>query len=333
MALDTSYAETIEYLWMHRALSSVLELMMLCIFTKYTYDCIQKMRMKSSEKSTTQNESGSKWSILSRVFLFLTLFTYCIHGVNYTFNICSLYNESISCDAIKKFSLLSYHVGKVFLYIVLVLRVKTAYHGSSFNDNILVKYTLFLIYFLLLCFVIGLFVEGFIIHGTLTYVNDNVYYCVLEPLPLWGFICFGLLDSFTSILCVAVFIYPLKIILKSNSDYKLIQLVKKYTILTITAIVSTLVCVLAMTMFNLGWIGLFDNIINSMSLLCMISWYKTVYTKMCCCKCWDERNKKSEKSISEKKVSNLPTQSTGKESNIEIKMPSINMKVVSDSDI
>ena len=200
---------------------------------------------------------------------------------------------------------MTYHLGKVSVYIVLALRVNVAFHGSSFTDHPFVKYTLYGNYFLTFCFfcmtVIG---DSTQVTGTLTFPtdtdDDSMHYCLLNDLPLWGLLTFFTCDLLISALCVTVFNYPLKMMIKNqtSADRKIVSLIRKYAILSTTAICTTLVFIILVVRFKLGWFGLLDNCINTVCLLGMSSWYQKYWDRMaaCCCCNRDEDMRRLEQS-------------------------------------
>eukprot|EP01084_Bolivina_argentea_P196503 336834_1 len=294
--VDDGFTHTSKYIVIDRTLSLILELIMIVIVTVYGVDVIKfarKMFKKKKKRVSSRDiltRSSLKYRKACHLFSLLTLFIYSIQGGNYVLNAFSLYPLNASCNAIKIFSVMTYHLGKCCLYVVLVIRVKIAFASSSFMDNNCVKYTLYTIYFLTFSFfIIIVFGDAFTITGSLVFAKDNkkMYYCLLDDMPTWGFLVFLGLDLIISILCVSVFNYPLKVMMKQHSDGKIIELIRKYAVLATTAICSTFFLILLVNQLKLGWLSLLDNIINSTCLLFMSSWYQkywdVVYKKLCCC--------------------------------------------------
>eukprot|EP01084_Bolivina_argentea_P119346 211623_1 len=284
--INTSYVETNEFFWTQRIVTLISELIMICIFAMYIRDCIKFMLNKQSKETSPRTVTSTTKS-LCHLFTQLTLLIYCIQGANFVLDVWSVFDaESISCNIIKKISVITYHLAKLSLYIVLTLRVKLAFHDSMFDNDKKVKFALYLIYFLTFSFFwITIFGDLTEITGTLTYVNNNkdMYYCLLDEMPTWGLATFSLLDMIISILCVTVFNYPLRVLLKAHAKPSIIELIRKYAILSTTAICSTFLFILTVAIFKLGMLSLVDNIINTLCLLCMSSWYRNYYHMLCCC--------------------------------------------------
>jgi len=225
----------------------------------------------------------------------LTLLTYCCQGGHYVVNAWSIYPSHWSCDVIEKISVMLYHLAKVGVYTILVLRVKIAFHGSTYmNDGGIVQYTVYVIDFLLASFFVVAMVGDILeITGTLwtLHGDDTLYYCLLDELAIWGIVFFGVLDFVLSVLCVAVFIYPLKLMLREHSNPKIIDLIEKYAALSSIAVFSTFCVVLLVAVMEMGVLSLWDNVVNSVCILFMSSWYqkwywriKSVLCKVCCCR-------------------------------------------------
>eukprot|EP01084_Bolivina_argentea_P194499 333717_1 len=330
--IDTS---STQYHWVQRILSVTLELMMIALFLFYAKDCFKFAKKQLSKKRQISSKdiltSGTiKFREISHVFTVLTLLTYCISGLMKVLNVWSLLSINISCTVFEIFSVLAYHFGKQFLYIVLLLRVKIAFHGSMFADNYIVKYISYLLYFLIFAFfMIAIFGDSLTITGFLTYSDDNpnIHYCELGELPTWGFMTFLLLDFIISVLCVAIFNYPLKIMLKQHAkgkNRKIYDLTRRYAVLSTTAICSTFFLILCLRAFNMGWLTLIDNLINSVCLLLMSSWYKIWFEKICCCCCCCKRSTHKRKHNEESKTE-LPSTKTMSQS----RTPAPNSEILS----
>ncbi len=192
------------YIIVDRALSLTLELIMLPIFVFYAWDCLKFIRkmFKKKKKALSSRDILTKSSLKYRkavhVFSLLTLLIYSSQGCNYVLNAFSLYPKSFSCDVIKKFSVLGYHLGKCCLYIVLIFRVKIVFSGSTFQNNMFVRNALYAIYFLTFAFFcVAVFGDILTITGSLVFATDNkkMYYCLLDEIATWGFLTFIILDS------------------------------------------------------------------------------------------------------------------------------------------
>ena len=276
--------------------------MILSISVLYTWDCIRFARKIISERHLYRRSSRAaitkdtaKWRQLCHLFTLLVLSTYCIQGAHYVVNAWSLYPASFSCDAIEKISVILYHLGKTFLYSVLVLRIKIAFHGSTYmNDGSCVRYSVLLITLLLLSFLLITMVgDAMYITGSRLQF-DGASYCLLDAMPLWGLILFGVFDVVLSLLCVVVFIYPLRLMSSAHSDAKITDLIGKYATLSSVAIGSTLLVLLTVSVSGMGWLSLMDNVVNSACLLFMSSWYRNMYARvrrlLCCGSCCRDRD-------------------------------------------
>lgn len=319
--IDTSFIRTAEYFWTQRTLALVLEIIMLIITSVYLYDFSRFARkMVHSRKSSTKSSrdiitSGTRrFRQCCHLATLCTLITYCLQGGHYVLNAWSVYPDSWSCDIIEKISVMLYHLGKTFVYTILILRVKIAFHGSTYmTDGGIVQYGVYMIDFLLISFFIVAMVGDVMeITGTLWYLNeaDGLYYCLLDEMATWGIVFFGVLDFVLSVLCVSVFIYPLRIMLKSHSDPKIIDLIEKYAALSTIAVLSTFCVVLIVAVMETGVLSLWDNVVNSVCILFMSSWYqksywkiKFVFCRVCCC-----RNTATLKAQTEKKMSAMISQ-------------------------
>eukprot|EP01084_Bolivina_argentea_P187579 323073_1 len=206
-------------------------------------------------------------------------------GANYALNIWSLYPTNISCDLIEIFSVFSYHLCKLSLYIVLILRIKVAFSESVYYDTI--QKILYFLYMALLIYIsLVLYGDFTAIKGDILYTSTNMYYCLLLPMPTWGIAAFLILDIIVSFTCCAVFVYPLKKLLKSTnerSQQTYIEIIRKHAILTSTAIISTFVFTFLNAVLSTGFVVLLDNVVNALCILLMSSWYSNLYDRLCCC--------------------------------------------------
>ena len=108
---------------------------------------------------------------------------------------------------------MSYHISKLFLYLVLVIRIKVAFSESQYHETI--QKVLYFLYIILLIYVVlTLYGDLTVIRGEILYTSPDMFYCLLSPLPTWGVASFLILDIIISFICGAVFIYPLKKLLK-----------------------------------------------------------------------------------------------------------------------
>lgn len=166
-----------------------------------------------------------------------------------------------------------------------MIRIKVAFSESQYHDTI--QKVLYFLYVILI-FYIGLTFYGdlTVIRGEILYTSPDMFYCLLSPLPTWGVASFLILDIIISFTCCAVFIYPLKKLLKltrCNAHQNYVELIRKYAILTTSAIVSTFVFVFFNTVLQMGFLVVMDNVINTLCILLMSSWYDPLYDKLCCC--------------------------------------------------
>ena len=250
--LDTSYVLHYPYGWVQRIVSTLLELIMIIIFSTYLYHYskyLQRATNKNNKHKNGGNRSSRhlnlthgellilKWRKMCHILTMITLFTYCIQGLNYCFNSWSIYSSSISCNIYQKLSVWLYHFGKFCLYIILVLRIKVVFNDSTFHEFV-AKMVRIMYVFLAIFIILATIGDLWTITATKQYTTNNVFYCMLDDLVIWGLTGFVTADMIISILCLILFNYPLKQLIKECDieDLEIIQLTKKYAILTTTAI-------------------------------------------------------------------------------------------------
>lgn len=287
---DTSFVDGYQYHWFNRIISVIAELIVLSAFAYHVYLTVQwKSKGDKAVRKSASVLSASvtirKWQKVSHMFTMITLLSFVIMGANYVFNTWSVYGERASCHAVEVFSVISYHWCKFSLYVVLVARIQVAFADSIYKS--FTKKILYFLYAMLFIFgVVCLYGDSTEVGGEILYTSPNTFYCILLPLPTWGLAFFLLSDIIISVSCCVVFIYPLKKLLKltnASSQRSYIELIRKYSILTTTAVISTLVLVLLNAVLRMGFLVLVDNVVNTLCILMMSSWYDAWYTRLCCC--------------------------------------------------
>ena len=254
---------------------------MIIIFTTYLYHYYKYLKRGHNLNGQTSHRHLNathgevlilKWRKMCHVLTMITLFTYCIQGLNYCFNSWSIYSSLISCNIYQKLSVWLYHFGKFCLYIILVLRIKVVFNESTFHQ--FVDKMVRIMYVLLAIFIIVATIgDLWTITATKQYTTNRVFYCMLDDLVIWGLtgtdqslyqlhvfieVCtnshltgFVIGDIIISVLCLILFNYPLNQLIKECEieDLEIIQLTKKYAILTTTAIGMFCVCCVAQKLF------------------------------------------------------------------------------------
>lgn len=225
MALDlipTSFLYTSLYSWIQRSVAGLLTLLILIIFIYHTIKSIGFIRVLYETRNININTNDDLPRILTHLFTCLTLFWYLILAINYNLNIWSIYTEYdyinddiLSCDTIEIISVGSYHLGKGFLYLVLILRLKSCFQDSTYYKKLKCGIRSISV---ILCLYVLVAIYGDIFHvsGNKAIVNNNTSYCLLDPLPLWTIITMLIFDMTISIGCLCLFNYPLRHIIRTS---------------------------------------------------------------------------------------------------------------------
>jgi hypothetical protein len=99
----------------------------------------------------------------------------------------------------------------------------------------------------------------------------------------WGVIFYVLLDTTISFLSLYAFNKPLYKMMKDmDRNEKIARLLKKYTILTTSAVTSTIIATMILFFTQTPIMVEIDNIINGLCVTLMSSWHEKYFQFMCC---------------------------------------------------
>eukprot|EP01083_Nonionella_stella_P071923 193536_1 len=187
---------------------------------------------------------------------------------------------STNCNAFAHIGSAINATAKSLLYYIYVLRLQRAYKDSAFEYSTTTIYGLVIFITLYIVSSTVLFIFSAIYGGWIYDESEGIYWCqVYGKALVVG--CLGLCDTVIQVICLVLFIKPLRHILKSNYDDDLKYVVIKVNVLTATAICTSL---LFFGMLLLEGGGMFLGIDGGINLLCIMLMdvsYKYHYDLIC----------------------------------------------------
>ena len=278
-------------LWIDRAqyFISIPITVFLLIF--HTIHLVQSQRSKNIQTQTANNMNSSsithkKMSREQKMNQFLT-FGMFIGSITVQI-VCIIIvfggypYPSTNCNLVARIGSSLQLTSKSLIYYIYVLRMKMAFKDSQYQYSNTVIYGLVVFITLyILCAIFAFFTE--VSGGWIYDASEDIYWCQIYA-KVWTVLIAGFLDCMIQILCLVLFIKPLRQILKSSSDQnngRFIYVVIKVNVLTIFAISTTFLFNMAM-LFEVGGIFLgIDGGINLLCIMLMASDYKYHYDLIC----------------------------------------------------
>ena len=250
----------------------------------------QKSASSSHSRHSSQSSSSNKYRLMNAVLITMMLF--CTFGFQFQlllgfFGIVPKNDKY--CGVWPNMASIWWHSIKFFIYLILILRLKTAFDGSAYEYNWKIIYGLTV--FVALFWLYAIFGDMTEIYGSVEYiVSENRYWCQVH-LAIYGVALSGGIDTILSMLCLILFTKPLLNILRNTRpenpenakhDNKLQNFVIKYFLLTLIAISSTAIwTILALTTNDCGALVAIDVNINALCILLMGSTYQPYYFILC----------------------------------------------------
>eukprot|EP01084_Bolivina_argentea_P267387 453861_1 len=219
-----------------------------------------------------------------------TAIVYILHGFGIALRSFHIYRSTIACWHAVNVSLLLFSTTKIFLYSVLIIRVDVSFGGTHHGYSR--KYLIYpYLIFVCILYVIQIFrflLKAIVIRDWAFYDAENDI-CISQ-LPAGDLLYAFVFDFTNSILCLVLFIKPIRKLLTSNSNQshqknnKFANLIIKYVILVSITITSSWIFTF-ISIFVHWWSDLWyiDNTINVFCLFGLASVHSNVYDVIFSC--------------------------------------------------
>ena len=201
-----------------------------------------------------------------------------------------------SCEITQILLALFWHYANIATYLIFLFRAQVAFKNSKYEWSNSVIYGTFI--FIILFFItstIGDFIE---IRGKWQYDNKytNIYICN-AMYAQWGIFVNAFFDSIVSLICLYLFVKPLRLLIESRRrvsgahekvsyenrerQIKLSNLTVKLSLLTFITISSTFFLFSFILFWGLGGFAALDGVINCVCLMLMEKFYSQYYNVFC----------------------------------------------------
>ena len=170
-----------------------------------------------------------------------------------------------------------------FLSSLYVARLQLIYKGTAFEYKYWIKilYTTIIMHWVILVFIS--FYEMFIGMRAIVvkFEGTNIEQCGGDA-PEYALLLFTVFELIFPIITMILFINPVCKMWTITDDYELYNMAVKYSIITCTAIISTIVGAVSFGYFNLLLPAAIDLIINANCILLYETWANKYYQYICC---------------------------------------------------
>ena len=272
-------------LWINRAQYFISIPITVFLFIFHTAHLVQSQRSKKIQTQIANNMNSSMSTEL-KINQFLTFGMFIGSITVQILCIILVFGgypyPSTNCNLLARTGCSLQIASKSLIYYIYVLRLKIAYKDSAYQYSKRVIYSLFIAITLYILFTI--FIGFAAVRGGWIYdAHEDIYWCQIYG-KMWVAAIVGFFDTTIQILCLVLFIKPLRHILKASEDGNnggLIYVVIKVNVLSITAISTTLLYNVAL-LFEGGamFVGI-DGGINLLCIMLMSSDYKYYYKLIC----------------------------------------------------
>ena len=257
------------------------------LFSIHFYRYLRR-KLDKNRKSTNQQK-------ISRALKILHPLTYCITLTTIFFawmiNTLSLLNTlgvyvTISDNSCLPFTIIQnigWIITKLFIYLVIVLRLQMSFWGSiyQYNRNMMLSYLLFVVIICLIC-IIGSFID------VKSKAMDGGW--CLFIIPTWLILLPCAMDVICIIISVLLFIKPLRKIINNvyiedcnnHKNIGIAMLMTKYIWLSMIAVFSNIASALLFSITDIAFLMYFDTLINPLCLVLMERSNQDIY--LFCCK-------------------------------------------------
>ena len=263
-----AFADSAWNYWSATIGSLIAAIIILSILAIYTFNSIKLNKTTSSQKSYIYLQ------IVTTLTLLLLSVTTVANIVSYLliipYTICQTYLYVVY---------MVYGGYKGGLYIIYVARLSIVYKGSTFELNKCTNRILWLI-----CgqyFIVWSLGNAWEMFEKKTYTYIEKYGICSFNGGLYGIIYFGLMEIIFPLFCLGLFIKPLIQLGKTHVDDTLFRLCFKYTIITGSAVITSILSILIAVIFGV-WVSVpMDYIVNAICIICYDKKYQSIYDKTC----------------------------------------------------
>lgn len=192
-------------------------------------------------------------------------------------------NDNFSCGILISGDTLSYHLAKVCMYFIIISRIEISFKNSIYarNKYVIKGLLVFLLIFMIAC-IIGDFTD---IYGEWEYNNElDVYYCN-GYFALWGLWTTAVIDVCLSIICLYLFVKPLRSLINNareqGNEGQLVNLTKRVTVLSTIAMMTTNVALVFIIFSGFSSVVAVDSVVNSLCVILMNKMHHKLYYRLC----------------------------------------------------
>eukprot|EP01084_Bolivina_argentea_P175985 304623_1 len=239
--------------------------------------------VKSQTYSATNNTSSNIAPKPRKLLLLMPLCSYLLFSITgivsmiYTLNL--IFFEGCKYGGI--IASIFYALGKTMMYFVFIYRIYNIYCDSTFAYNTKILFTMVII--IIIWTLINIIVNTMTVHEFKDEINGSVFCGVNILLPVAG--SSALLDMIINFLCCYLFTKPLLKLTHMEVDghsSALKSVIVKFTILTFTAVISTVLLSVMVGITKLSTFGAVDVIINCFCIMFFNKQYHHYYKIICC---------------------------------------------------
>ena len=280
------YADQIWFWYTFTIIEHVAVLIVLALWIIHSINLTQDL-LTTARKSVSWRVKkpviDTFYKVMS-VFAYLTLTIFVIAGIFLGLSSYSYFDGY--CKELIVMTTDCYFTAKQFMYLLFLIKLYVVYDGSSFgykSNNLLIIGSISVLLCSINC-ILTIFYNGidlFYYDNIPFAMHCNAFY------PLYQYFIFAVVDVFMALFFLYSFVNPIRLLLKdtknSNPDEILIQLAVKSVILTLVALLSTLIFMLFMLFTNTLLLGSIDVVINFICVLLMTPYYNEKHYENICC--------------------------------------------------
>eukprot|EP01084_Bolivina_argentea_P286194 490930_1 len=263
---------TVESVWINRA----------AVILTAIHHSLLFLRVVIDQCKTRELSIENKYQFRLYVMTIITMFSFVLGAVFFgPLGAFEIFYPYIPCNTSLTLGILTFWFGKYCLWLFSILRICIV-----FNSELTMRYKPIVIKILLICFTFVFIMVNITsigwCGGTHKYLpsNSQMSYCEIQC-AMWVSGPNGMSDQIATIICFLLFYKRLKLLMKNvdSQDTKLLYIIRKYTILMATYIISMWMMMFFSTFLfpYVGVIGLFDGMTNMWSLVLFDTRYDNIY--------------------------------------------------------
>eukprot|EP01084_Bolivina_argentea_P272073 463139_1 len=273
---------SVETIWLNRIISIPTLIHHSLLFLRVAFD----------QRKTKELARNNKYRQTLYITTIVTLFSFVLLALLNPLREFAIFYQFISCNTSLTLSVLTFWFTKYCLWLFSILRIRVVFHSEILMQYKPITLRLLFVFFTMVYFMVNFTTIGWCsgVQNTLPSPDQHVTYCEIQC-ALWVSAPNGLGDQIATIICLVLFWKRLKLLMKSINaskrlkfNAKLTYVMRKYTVLMATNIISTWILMFISTFTSVTALaGALDSIINMWTLVLFDTRYDNIYRKVFKC--------------------------------------------------